>query len=89
MKDEPRSGRRRLLVARPSETGRPLVVARPLVEEVKRGREDDFGILDGGQVELERILSTEDPWVKETQRDDTSSDKSEPFFPSSSSSSCT
>lgn len=65
MEDEPRSGRRSLLVARPSETGRPLVGTRTLVEEVERGKEDEFGILDGGEVELEDVLSTEEPWVRE------------------------
>lgn len=82
MKHEPRSTGGRLLVARPSETGRPLVVARPLVEEVKRGKEDELGILDGGQVELEHVLSTKDPWVKEEQTNDSGSGET-PAFSSS------
>lgn len=51
------------------------MVARPLVEEVKSGKEDELRILDGGQVELEHILSMNDPWVEEKHRNDTSSDK--------------
>lgn len=35
-------------VARPSETPRSLVVAGAFVEEVKRGKEDDLRVLDGG-----------------------------------------
>lgn len=67
MEDEPRSRSRGLLVVRPSETECPLVGTRTLVEKVERGKEDEFGILDGGQVELEHILSTEDPWVKKSR----------------------
>lgn len=37
------------------------------MEKVERGKEDEFRILDGGQVELEHILSTEDPWVKKSR----------------------
>lgn len=51
------------------------------MEEVKRGKEDELRVLDGGQVELEHILSMEGPWVEEKQRNNTASDKSEPFSP--------
>lgn len=67
MEDQPGSRSRRLLLVRPSETGRPLVGTRTLMEKVERGKEDEFRILDGGQVELEDILSTEDPWVKKSR----------------------
>ena len=49
-------------VARPSETPRPLVVAGPLVEEMKRGEEDELGFLDRGEVELEHIFAVQDSW---------------------------
>lgn len=47
MEEELRGGRMGMLgatgwVARPSETPRPLVVAGPLVEEMKRGEEDEL-----------------------------------------------
>lgn len=35
-------------MARSSKTPRPLVVARPLVKVVKRSKEEDFRVLDGG-----------------------------------------
>lgn len=59
------------------------MVARPLVEEVKRGEEDQLGILDGGQVELEHVVSTKDPWVKEEQTNDTGSGETPAFLSSS------
>lgn len=50
-------------VARRSETPRrSLVVAGPLVEEVKRGGEDELGVLDWGQVELEHVSALWDSW---------------------------
>lgn len=67
MEEEQRGGRMGMLeaagwMARTSETPRSLVVAGPLVEEMKRGEEDELRLLDGGQVELEHIFAVQDSW---------------------------
>lgn len=49
-------------MARLSKTPRSLVVARPFVQEMKRGEEDELRFLDGGQVELENISALQDSW---------------------------
>lgn len=65
MDDQPRRQMIGMLLVRPSETPQPLMVAWPLVEEMKRSREDELGFLDCGQVEHEDIFSTQDSWVKQ------------------------
>ncbi len=67
MEEEQWGGRMGMLealgwMARPSETPRSLVVAGSLVEEMKRGEEDELRLLDGGQVELEHIFAVQDSW---------------------------
>lgn len=49
-------------VAGPSETPHSLSVPRSLVEEVKRGKENELRVWDGGQVEQEDIFALRDIW---------------------------